>query len=103
MNPRLEAVAAAIARDWPSGRCHYCEITDAEVDGDKVSWLGARRTVCSKPGCVARFRADTAREEMRVRPQRRRRTPADIHELKREEARSRRRAARERRKRKEAA
>jgi hypothetical protein len=83
-----------VAQAWPAGVCHYCGIADAAVDGDRVCWLGRQRNVCNRVGCVRRFSADVnARVRALDRPKRKR-TPAEIHEIKIEERRARRRQQR---------
>jgi hypothetical protein len=104
VKPHRERIAAELARDWPEGVCHYCTISDDQVDGDRVRWLGRRRKVCNRSICVKRFNVDIDRAEMEDRQVTRKRTPADIHLLKMQEKRERRAASRARsRKRKAAA
>lgn len=94
MRAERQAAAAAVARDWPEGVCHFCGVTAEQVDGDRIRWLGQRRTVCSQPGCVRRLWLAVDQEERRTHQARRKRTPADIHQLKLAEAKARRRASR---------
>jgi hypothetical protein len=89
-----QAIAANVAQSWQPGFCHYCGVTEEQVDGDHIRWLGAKRTVCSQPGCIRRFNSDIDRAIARIRQTQRKRTPADIHALKIEERRARRRASR---------
>lgn len=89
-----QAVAGVVARERPAGICHYCRVTEEQVDGDRIRWLGTKRTVCSQPGCIRKFDIDIDREIARQRQTKRKRTPAEIHALKIEERRSRRGASR---------
>lgn len=83
-----------VAMNWTPGMCHFCGITDAEVDGDRVRWFNAWRTVCSKPGCIRQFDAEVARWERRHRAPRRLNS-AEVHELIREETKQKRKQYRE--------
>jgi hypothetical protein len=91
MNARA---AAVLVRQWPAGVCHFCAITDAEVDGDRVRWLDTWRTVCSQPGCIRQFEAAVAQWEFAHRGPRKM-SPAEVHELIREKAKRKRRQYRE--------
>jgi len=86
--------AAFVSMNWTADECHYCGITDAEVDGDRVRWFNASRTVCSQPGCISQFDVEIARFEQRHRRPRKL-SPAEVHELIREEAKRKRRQYRE--------
>lgn len=104
MTPERSAIAVKLARDWPEGICRYCAIAEERVDGDRIRWLGRRRTVCNQPGCVRKFGLDIDRAEKADRRAKRKRTPAEIHELILDEKRRKRPASRERsRQRKKAA
>jgi hypothetical protein len=70
-----------------SGICEFCGITDDEVDGDRIAWVDFQRNCCSKSACV-RARNEKIRRQRAQRPQRR--TPADIHALKIQEAKAKR-------------
>jgi hypothetical protein len=85
------AIGAAIAREWPSGVCHFCDIRDEHVDGDRRCWLGVRQTVCNAPGCVIQFNAAIDRTIAMLRRSRRKRSPGEIHQLQAEERRQKRR------------
>lgn len=61
----------------PPGRCRFCGATDAEVDGDRLSWLDQERTCCTKYDCRNKHFAELRRKPARPR----RRTPADVHQL----------------------
>ncbi len=74
-----------------SGVCRFCGITDAQVDGDKRSWLGASRTVCSAPACIRAHYAERDRAQAEANKARHKRTPAEIHQLMIQERRERRR------------
>jgi hypothetical protein len=87
-----------VTRSWPSGVCHFCGVLDEQVDGDRIRWADAHRSVCNQPGCLRRFRIEVDREGQRLRAANRRRTPAEVHEQIMKERRERRTAARARRK-----
>ena len=64
------------------GICKFCGVTDAQIDGDKLSWFTPERDVCSKFDCRNRhFAAERERKAAAKRARPRRRTPADIHAL----------------------
>lgn len=98
MNERLR-MAETIQREWRDGVCHYCGVTDAEIDGDRIAWLGRRRRVCNRPGCARQFWGDVDRalaRQVQLRP--RKKSPAEVHALIQEEKRRKRREYRLRRK-----
>jgi hypothetical protein len=73
------------------GECRFCGITDAEIDGDRFRWLNNRRDCCANPACVAaRERKAKEARETQARMNRKR-TPAEIEDLKRQERAARRR------------
>ncbi len=72
------------------GECRFCGVTEDKIDGDKLCWLGPSRTVCNKPGCVRAHYADRDRMAVLARKANRKRTPAEIHAIKLQEARDRR-------------
>ena len=39
------------------GVCRHCRCTEADVDGDKRSWVDSTRTCCNSYGCVKAERA----------------------------------------------
>ena len=87
-----ERVAARLVSRWVSGQCRFCLITDEHVDGDRIRWAGSQRNVCSRSQCMRRFQDEVTRELGRVeRAVQRKRTPAEIHALKLEERRAKRR------------
>jgi hypothetical protein len=65
------------------GICKYCRITDDQVDGCRISWIDMMRTCCNRSACV-RARNEELRRQRAARP--RPHTPADIHQLKKQEA-----------------
>lgn len=91
-------LAARIAGRWPAGVCHFCGIRDEQVDGDRIRWINDERSVCSQVGCVRQFNAEIGRAAFAGQRKPRKRTPADISELKEQERRQRAAAARARRK-----
>lgn len=80
---------------WPAGVCHYCGITDADVDGDRIGWLTPARCVCNQFACRRKF--ENAKRELArdLRQATRKRTPAEIHELKTKERAAKRRRNRQ--------
>lgn len=89
-----ERAAVLVASSWPAGVCHFCGLTEEHVDGDRVRWFNTSRTVCSQPGCIRQFGFEIDRWELRHRRPRKL-SPADVHELIREEAKRKRRQYRE--------
>jgi hypothetical protein len=61
------------------GKCRYCGCTESNAcvlqDGDTCSWHDNTRTVCTAPGCVRQFIADSRRR----RPVRRKKSTAEVH------------------------
>ncbi len=61
------------------GKCRYCGCTESNAcvlqDGDTCSWHDNTRTVCTAPGCVRQFIADSRRR----RPMRRKKSTAEVH------------------------
>jgi hypothetical protein len=89
-----------VTRNWPEGVCHFCDVEDAQVDGDHVRWLSTKRNVCNHPGCQRKLQVEVDREQKRQRASRRsgKRTPAEVHQQIMQERRARRAASRARRK-----
>jgi hypothetical protein len=55
----VEGLGAQAYEELPrpaSGVCRYCKCTDQRACPDGCSWIGAERTVCSNPLCVAKFK-----------------------------------------------
>lgn len=81
------------------GVCRYCRCTEANAcrlpEGDTCWWINAGRDVCSNPACIRRLYADKAIRDAELRRRTRKRTPAEIHALKLEEARQKRAQYRE--------
>ena len=73
------------------GICQFCGITDDEVDGCRIAWVNNERTCCSKSACVRERNRKARRRAEKPRP----RTPADIHQLIKDEAKARRARYRE--------
>ena len=63
------------------GVCRFCGITDEQIDGDRVRWLGESRTVCSKPACIRAHYAAVDRRKSEHRQRTRKLSPAEIHAL----------------------
>jgi hypothetical protein len=85
------------------GVCQFCGITDAQVDGDKVSWLDSARTCCNGYPCrrahfaaLAALASAKAARQKAARPKKL--ASWQVHERILEERRVRRRASRERKK-----
>jgi hypothetical protein len=79
----------------PAGVCQFCKITDAEVDGDRISWLNDKRNCCNGAGCVRAYNAKARDRAADLARATRKRTPAEIDALKKEERAARRRRARQ--------
>jgi hypothetical protein len=77
------------------GVCQFCQVTDADVDGDKLSWHNGARNCCSRYACVARYKAQLRRARRAFKAWQRRKTPAEIYELQKQEKRERNRRYRE--------
>jgi hypothetical protein len=77
-----ERIAPALPGVPPpvQGKCRFCKADEARVDGDKLSWFGPDRTCCSQYDCIRQHWAEIDRAKRLRRP--RKRTPADIHEIK---------------------
>jgi hypothetical protein len=80
----------------PAGTCRFCGCTEAKPcklpDGESCWWLLASRNCCTAPACISAYyaaREGAALQAWRARP--RKRTPAQIHALKLEERRAKRR------------
>ncbi len=69
------------------GVCQHCGITDDQVDGDKLSWHDGRRTCCSKYACVKKHKAQIRQKRQEWIAAGRKRSPAEIYELQRQEKR----------------
>lgn len=48
------------------GVCRFCKVTDAEVDGDKLSWFTRQRDVCSSLPCIRAYNAKQREERDRI-------------------------------------
>lgn len=85
-----------------TGVCRFCGCSSAEDEaracttptGDPCHWFDFERTVCSNPPCTRRFEAERAQFKADRAVRDRKRTPAEIHRLKLQEARDRRKQAR---------
>jgi hypothetical protein len=77
------------------GVCQFCSITDAQIDGDKVSWHNGARDCCSRYACVKRYQAQIKGARRAFQAQTRKKSPAEIHELQKQERRERNRRYRE--------
>lgn len=90
-----ERIAPALPGVPPpvEGKCRFCKIDETRVDGDRIGWLGVDRTCCTQHGCVRQHWAEIDRAKRLRRP--RKRTPAEIHQLKIAERSTRTRRARE--------
>ena len=71
------------------GVCFNCGVTDAQIDGNKLSWHNGRRTCCSKYECVKKYYAQIKRARQEFQSKNRKKTPAEIYELQRQERRAR--------------
>ena len=69
------------------GVCQFCAITDAEVDGNRISWHNGRRTCCSKYDCVKKYHAQIRQARRTFKAAQRKRSPAEIFELQKKERR----------------
>jgi hypothetical protein len=81
------------------GKCHFCGCHGdscklATGGDDRCTWLGVSRTVCTNPMCIRAHYADRDRVEVAAKKARRKRTPAEIHQLMIEERRERRHRSR---------
>jgi hypothetical protein len=85
-------------RKPPPGVCRYCNCTEENAcrlpDGEACAWLNTDRDVCSAPACLAAHSRALKRDERRRYQRPRRRTPADILELRKQEQSDRRKRAR---------
>lgn len=91
-----EQVEEAAAAAWPRGVCHFCEVEEDRVDGDRIRWLRVERNVCSQPGCIRAFSAVVERALARLTRRPRKLSPGQVHELILEKERKKRREYRER-------
>lgn len=48
------------------GECQFCKVTEAEVDGDKRSWINTRRDCCNSLPCMRALRAQEQRQAERA-------------------------------------
>jgi hypothetical protein len=81
-----------------AGVCRYCRCTEANPchlpDGEACNWFDPTRTLCSAPACLAaHFRELEHERQRRAAPGLRRRSPAEIFALQKQEQRARRRRA----------
>jgi hypothetical protein len=81
-----------------AGTCRFCRCTEDDPcripGGDSCSWYVATRDVCTAPGCITAYHAELRRKMSRNK----RRTPAEIHALMKEEKNAKQRAYRAKRK-----
>lgn len=79
-----------------SGICRYCRCIESNAcklpDGEACAWFDNERTVCSAPACLAAHFRERERRQREQRP--RRRSPAEILEIRKQEQLARRRRAR---------
>jgi hypothetical protein len=78
------------------GTCQFCGDTDDEdrggqIDGDRFRWLTDRRNCCSRFECERAWAAKVKKEKEEIARRRRKRTPAEIEDLKKQERAARRR------------
>jgi hypothetical protein len=73
-----------------AGICEFCKITDDEIDGCRISWLDSSRTCCNKFACRKQHEQKIAAEKTARMRAARRRTPGEIHQLIKEEAKAKR-------------
>jgi hypothetical protein len=80
------------------GACRFCRCTEANAcrlpDGEACAWFDATRTLCSAPACLAAHFRELERARRRANERPRRRSPAEIIEIRKQEQRERRRRAR---------
>lgn len=84
-----------------SGTCRYCGCQESHActlpDGEACAWFDAERTVCTAPACMAAYFREEERERRRrerIARGPRRRSPAEILELRKQEQAARRRRTR---------
>lgn len=84
------------------GQCRFCRCTESNAcklpDGDPCSWFTTDRTVCTAPACLNAHFAEQRRLMAEGSRATRKRTPGQIHALKKEERNAKQRAARAKRK-----
>jgi hypothetical protein len=80
-----------------TGRCRFCGCAAGEDEAQacntasgKCVWFDKQRTVCSGEPCVRRFGQERATVRAEFKAKNRKRTPAEIHQLIREERKQRR-------------
>jgi hypothetical protein len=62
------------------GVCQYCGITEAEIDQSAaLGWQDKRRICCTKYSCFKQESAKRRALARKLREQRRKRTPAEVH------------------------
>ena len=85
----------------PAGVCRFCHCSEANPctlpTGDACGWFDAERTVCTAPACLNAYFAESRRKASDAAAKFRKRTPAEIHALKKEEKNARQRAYRAKR------
>lgn len=85
-----------------AGTCRFCHCTESNAcklpAGDPCSWFDATRTVCTAPGCMNAWFALQRRLMAEGSRATRKRTPGQIHALKKAERNAKQRAARAKRK-----
>jgi len=78
--------------------CRFCRCDESHAcrlpDGDACAWFDQERTICSAPACLAAHFRELERERRRREQRPRRRTPAEILEIRKQEQRARRKRAR---------
>jgi hypothetical protein len=77
------------------GVCQFCRVTDDEVDGNKLSWHNTARNCCSRYACVSRYKEQIRRARRDFQSKTRKKTPAEICELQRQERQAKNRRYRE--------
>jgi hypothetical protein len=84
-----------------AGTCRFCHCTEADPcripGGDTCAWMDGTRTVCTAPACQNAYWAESRRKSSDAAAMFRKRSPAEIHELIKQEKRAKRRASRAKR------
>lgn len=68
------------------GICRFCKCTEESPCGvppcgEPCAWANRERDVCTNPTCLIRWADERRAQEARSRAAKRKRTPAEIHEL----------------------
>jgi len=82
-----------------TGICRFCKCSASEDEsracttptGDPCHWFDFERTTCSSPACVRAWENERAKFKAERAEESRKKTPAEIHALIREERKARRR------------